>query len=274
MTTLGVDTSVAVPLLIQTHTAHAEVVRWWGGREIALSGHALAETYSVLTRLPGDLRLAPADAARLITERFVEPLSSGPMRRYVFRTCSVGSGLPAEPSMTHWSHLPQPSMVPASPRGRPRQTDLRSDRGTGCCRGRVTADAGSLGGACATSTGYSARAASRRARGRGKGCHPDSWPSSRIRQSCTRFLVTSAPDRTSPGRREVRSRALQTSGSRLAAVVAHGALGSAASSRDGRDISEASKRPERLLRVRPPTSSSPTSAQDQVPQSPASTGSS
>ncbi len=37
---------------------------WWRGREIALSGHALAETYSVLTRLPGDLRLSPVDAAR------------------------------------------------------------------------------------------------------------------------------------------------------------------------------------------------------------------
>jgi predicted nucleic acid-binding protein len=74
VTALGVDTSVAVPLLVQTHTAHTAVVRWWDGREIALSGHALAETYSVLTRLPGDLRLAPADAARLIAERFVEPL--------------------------------------------------------------------------------------------------------------------------------------------------------------------------------------------------------
>jgi predicted nucleic acid-binding protein len=74
VTALGVDTSVAVPLLVQTHTAHTEVVRWWDGREVALSGHALAETYSVLTRLPGDLRLAPADAARLIAERFVEPL--------------------------------------------------------------------------------------------------------------------------------------------------------------------------------------------------------
>jgi toxin FitB len=74
VTALGVDTSVAVPLLVQTHTAHAAVVRWWDGREIALSGHALAETYSVLTRLPGDLRLAPTDAARLIAERFVEPL--------------------------------------------------------------------------------------------------------------------------------------------------------------------------------------------------------
>ncbi len=32
---------------------------------------------SVLTRLPGDLRLAPADAARLLRERFVEPLLLG-----------------------------------------------------------------------------------------------------------------------------------------------------------------------------------------------------
>ena len=78
MTVLGLDTSVAVPLLVQTHRAHAAVVRWWGGRDIALSGHALAETYSVLTRLPGDLRLAPADAARLIDERFAEPLLLGP----------------------------------------------------------------------------------------------------------------------------------------------------------------------------------------------------
>lgn len=75
---LGLDTSVAVPLLVQTHRAHDAVTRWWGGRQAALSGHALAETYSVLTRLPGDLRLAPADAARLLDERFVEPLLLGP----------------------------------------------------------------------------------------------------------------------------------------------------------------------------------------------------
>jgi predicted nucleic acid-binding protein len=66
-----------VPLLVRSHAAHAEVVGWWAGREVALCGHALAETYSVLTRLPGDLRLAPADAARLLTERFAEPLLLG-----------------------------------------------------------------------------------------------------------------------------------------------------------------------------------------------------
>lgn len=74
---LAVDTSVAIPLLVQTHSAHVAVVRWWGGREIALSGHALAETYSVLTRLPGDLRMAPTDAARLLGERFASPLLIG-----------------------------------------------------------------------------------------------------------------------------------------------------------------------------------------------------
>lgn len=74
MSVVGVDTSVAVPLLVQTHRDHGAVVRWWSGRDIALAGHALAETYSVLTRLPGDLRLSPRDAARLLAARFSRPL--------------------------------------------------------------------------------------------------------------------------------------------------------------------------------------------------------
>lgn len=74
---LALDTSVAVPLLVRTHAAHESVVRWWAGREIALSGHAAVETYSVLTRLPGDLRLAPDDAARLLEARFGPALLLG-----------------------------------------------------------------------------------------------------------------------------------------------------------------------------------------------------
>lgn len=74
MTALALDTSVAIPLLVATHTAHEAVARWWDGREVALCGHALAETYSVLTRLPGDLRHAPADAARLLAARFAPAL--------------------------------------------------------------------------------------------------------------------------------------------------------------------------------------------------------
>ena len=72
--TVAVDTSVAIPLLVRSHHDHAAVARWWNGQELALSGHALAETYSVLTRLPGDARLEPADAARLLDARFSAPL--------------------------------------------------------------------------------------------------------------------------------------------------------------------------------------------------------
>ena len=60
---------------MQTHRAHGDIVSWWAGRELALTGHGLAETYSVLTRLPGDLRVDPLDAATLLRERFAEPLT-------------------------------------------------------------------------------------------------------------------------------------------------------------------------------------------------------
>jgi predicted nucleic acid-binding protein len=83
--TVAVDTSVAVPLLVRSHQHHAEVVRWWAGQELALSGeHALAETYSVLTRLPGDARLSAEDAVRLLDARFAAPLVlSGPSAQTV-----------------------------------------------------------------------------------------------------------------------------------------------------------------------------------------------
>ena len=66
MTELVLDTSVAVPLLVTSHVAHRSVNAALGDRTAALAGHALLETYAVLTRLPGDARLAPADAVRLL----------------------------------------------------------------------------------------------------------------------------------------------------------------------------------------------------------------
>lgn len=87
--TVAVDSSVAVPLLVRSHQHHAEVVRWWGGQELTLSGHALPETYSVLTRLPGDARLSASDAARLLDARFTTPLTlSGQAAREVHATLS------------------------------------------------------------------------------------------------------------------------------------------------------------------------------------------
>jgi predicted nucleic acid-binding protein len=85
--TVAVDTSVAVPLLVRSHQHHADVVRWWDGQELTLSGHALPETYSVLTRLPGDARLSAPDAARLLDARFTTPLTlSGQAAREVHAT--------------------------------------------------------------------------------------------------------------------------------------------------------------------------------------------
>ncbi len=53
------------------------IASWAKGRKLGLSGHALAETYAVLTRLPGDARVDPADAAVLIDENFAESLALG-----------------------------------------------------------------------------------------------------------------------------------------------------------------------------------------------------
>jgi toxin FitB len=75
--TIAIDTSVAVPLLVRSHAQHAAVTRWWNGQDLALSGHALAETYSVLTRLPGNARLSGPDATRLLDVRFSTAIALG-----------------------------------------------------------------------------------------------------------------------------------------------------------------------------------------------------
>lgn len=74
----AVDTSVAVPLLVAAHGAHDAVASWARGRRLGLSGHALTETYAVLTRLPGDARVRPADAVALIDDNFVEHMVLSP----------------------------------------------------------------------------------------------------------------------------------------------------------------------------------------------------
>ena len=81
-----VDTSVAVPLLVRSHAAHATVAAWARGRQLRVSGHALAETYSVLTRLPGDARVSVSDAVELIDANFGETLLLSPeLARQVHR---------------------------------------------------------------------------------------------------------------------------------------------------------------------------------------------
>jgi predicted nucleic acid-binding protein len=68
------DTSVAVPLVVAGHREHEAVNAAVGRRTVRLASHAQLETYSVLTRLPGDARLAPQDAGDVLDDRFGEPV--------------------------------------------------------------------------------------------------------------------------------------------------------------------------------------------------------
>lgn len=71
------DTSVAVPYLVASHAHHEEVSSAMDALvgTGCLSAQSLAETYSVLTRLPGDARVSAADAARLIEANFDPPIA-------------------------------------------------------------------------------------------------------------------------------------------------------------------------------------------------------
>ncbi|MCU0279788.1 MAG: PIN domain-containing protein [Candidatus Nanopelagicales bacterium] len=63
------DTSVAVAVLVAGHAAHERTLAAIPKGPIGLAGHAVFETLSVLTRLPG-YRLPPAAAAELVRVNF------------------------------------------------------------------------------------------------------------------------------------------------------------------------------------------------------------
>jgi predicted nucleic acid-binding protein len=67
---LLLDTSAAIALLTVSHSAHEAVRTAVRGLTLGLAGHAAMETYSVLTRLPGDERLDPSGANRVIGASF------------------------------------------------------------------------------------------------------------------------------------------------------------------------------------------------------------
>lgn len=66
------DTSVAVASLDPQHAAHEPCRRALVELRPALAGHAVFETYSVLTRLPPPLRLTPRQATQVLRAAFVE----------------------------------------------------------------------------------------------------------------------------------------------------------------------------------------------------------
>jgi toxin FitB len=60
------DTSVIVAAALRSGAGHAESRAAIRGAEAAAAGHAWVESFSVLTRLPSDVRLSSADAARVL----------------------------------------------------------------------------------------------------------------------------------------------------------------------------------------------------------------
>lgn len=64
------DTSVAVAALDPSHEAHPASRRALIECRPALAGHAMFETYSVLTRLPLPLRLTAVQAASVLAQAF------------------------------------------------------------------------------------------------------------------------------------------------------------------------------------------------------------
>ena len=76
--TVAVDSSLAIPLLLRDHEAHARAVPWRSGRQLSICGHAWIETYAVLTRLPGGARVLPEDAVQLLEANCSPPLSPSP----------------------------------------------------------------------------------------------------------------------------------------------------------------------------------------------------
>lgn len=63
---VALDTSAQVPYVMLSQPAHLLTRGQIAGRTAKLTTHSLAETYSVLTRLPGDARMKPADPAALL----------------------------------------------------------------------------------------------------------------------------------------------------------------------------------------------------------------
>ena len=74
MNHFALDTSAAIPLLLRNHEAHGAVRNRVASQTVSMTGHSLIETYSVLTRLPGDARLLPGDASRLLETGFAPPI--------------------------------------------------------------------------------------------------------------------------------------------------------------------------------------------------------
>lgn len=87
------DTSVVVPALSRWHRHYEAAAEALDG-VVALPAHVLAESYAVLTRLPGGLAVAPEAAAAVLASRFGgEPLQLTAAERRALLTTLAAAGV-------------------------------------------------------------------------------------------------------------------------------------------------------------------------------------
>ena len=92
MTTLLLDTSAAVALVLGDHEHHTAVIAEVADADLGLSGHAAFESFSVLTRLPGANRRPPATVIEILQANFPATvyLSTRRQRRLLPELASLG----------------------------------------------------------------------------------------------------------------------------------------------------------------------------------------
>jgi hypothetical protein len=105
---LLLDTSAAIALVAPTSDAHAAVMKRTRGATLGLAGHAAFETYSVLTRLPGALRLNAAGALSVIEANFPASAFLTPSQSARALQRWPRRAWPEAPSMTAWSPWRRP----------------------------------------------------------------------------------------------------------------------------------------------------------------------
>jgi predicted nucleic acid-binding protein len=87
------DTSVVVPALSRWHKHYEAAAEALDGVAV-LPAHVLAESYAVLTRLPGGLAVAPEAAAAVLTSRFgEEPLQLAAAERRTLLSILAAAGV-------------------------------------------------------------------------------------------------------------------------------------------------------------------------------------
>ncbi|MGK2956859.1 MAG: type II toxin-antitoxin system VapC family toxin [Acidimicrobiales bacterium] len=88
-----VDTSVAVALVVGDHQQHEATTQALGDRVLGLAGHAVFETFLVLTCLAPPARRSPATVMALMTANFPESRFLSPGRASALLVQLVASGV-------------------------------------------------------------------------------------------------------------------------------------------------------------------------------------